>query len=41
MVLQWIANPSPSGVPGSIPGIGVLFYLKIIKNKSKEEKNYT
>ena len=30
MVLQWVANSCPSGLPGSIPGGGVLLYEETI-----------
>ena len=29
MVLHWIANPGPSGLPGSIPGAGVSHSLGV------------
>lgn len=32
MVLQWIANPRPSGLPGSIPGDGVFWTEKSNRN---------
>ncbi len=32
MVLHWIANPGPSGHPGSIPGAGVFLSRQSLKS---------
>ncbi len=37
MVLQWIANPRPSGLAGSIPAVGVLKILTV-KKRGKNVK---